>query len=59
MSAMKSMAAIVPARPSKFGVPVSQTNGGSACWVDRRSGSTWAVASRRAYMSPTCGPKNL
>ena len=56
---MKSTAAVVPAMPSWFSVPVSHTNGGSRSCVDSRTGSSSSVASRRAYMRPTCGPKNL
>ena len=58
-SAMKSMAAAVPAMPSWFCVPVSQMYGGSCSCVRRRRGSSISVASLRAYRMPMCGPKNL
>ena len=37
---MKSIAAVVPAIPSWFSVPVSHTYGGSGSWVVRRTGSS-------------------
>ncbi len=61
-SAMKSTAAIVPAIPSLFSVPVSQMNGGSGVCVEQpqRLDLRRRIATRR-YGSPTCGleQKNL